>query len=133
MGKLSVTRIRALSGPRRYQDGDGLMLVIGAAGSASWILRIQVNGQRRDVGLGSLTSVTLAEAREKAAQMRKQFRGGSDPVAERKIPKLAVPTFEQAARSAYLERKRGWKNGKHQLHGSARSKSTCFRRSANSR
>ncbi|MFM6831408.1 MAG: Arm DNA-binding domain-containing protein [Novosphingobium sp.] len=39
---------------RSYQDGDGLFLVCAPTGAKSWILRVQVDGKRRDIGLGSL-------------------------------------------------------------------------------
>ncbi|PPR24432.1 MAG: hypothetical protein CFH40_00851, partial [Alphaproteobacteria bacterium MarineAlpha10_Bin3] len=50
--------------PGRHGDGGGLYLVVSDAGSRKWVLRFQVNGKRRDIGLGSATSVSLADARE---------------------------------------------------------------------
>jgi Arm DNA-binding domain len=44
------------------------------------LLRVQVKGRRRDIGLGSITDATLAEAREKAATLRKVARAGGDPI-----------------------------------------------------
>ena len=63
MGKLTALSVKSAKIPGRYQDGGGLMLVVKASGSRSWILRIQVNGKRRDFGLGSVTSVSLADNR----------------------------------------------------------------------
>lgn len=116
MGKLSATGIKALKQPGRYQDGDGLMLNVSPAGTASWLLRIQVAGRRREFGLGSLKKVGLAEARSEAAAIRKQMAAGLDPVAERKRKKAArtIPTFKAAAERVHRERQRSWKNGKHQ-------------------
>ena len=68
VGKLTATGIAALKAAGRYQDGDGLMLVIGATGARSWMLRVKepgTAGKRRDIGLGSLKDVTLAEARKR--------------------------------------------------------------------
>lgn len=52
-----------------------------------------LSGARRELGLGSLFDVSLAEAREEADRLRKQFREGRDPVAERVAAKReARPT-----------------------------------------
>ena len=103
MGKLTVSKVRsakpAFAGgkavKRAYQDGDGLFLLVGPGGAKSWMLRVQVDGKRRDIGLGAVDtesagmgafasgdyrlsevplmlrkSLSLAEAREKAAALR---------------------------------------------------------------
>ncbi len=72
------------------------------------MLRVQVDGQRRDIGLGSDADLTLAEAREKAAHLRKIARQGKDPVAERDRHKQLVPTFAQAVDLAHAELAKGW-------------------------
>ncbi len=116
MGKLTAVAIRAASKPGRYQDGDGLQLLVKPSGGKSWVLRIQANGNRRDIGLGSATDVALKDAREKADELRRMYRRGSDPLEERRIAKLAVkqvPTFSEAARIAHQEHQDGWKNLKH--------------------
>ena len=61
--------------PGRYGDGKGLYLLVGPGGSKSWVLRVQVDGRRRDYGLGSLDIVSLSDARTKAAEGR---RAGKD-------------------------------------------------------
>lgn len=68
MGQLTATKIKTLTEPGRYIDGDGLMMEIAPGGSRSWKLRVRVDGKRRDFGLGSLSIVTLTEAREKARE-----------------------------------------------------------------
>lgn len=118
MGKLTATAVRnAKPDPfkiRRLIDGDGLSLVIKPNGSSSWILRIQVDGRRRDFGLGSVKHVTLAEAREAATRVRKEYSNGLDPVAEkRKRNAPPAPTFKEAASKVHKELKRGWREGKH--------------------
>ena len=47
------------------------------------MLRARVDGKRRDIGLGSVKLVTLAEARAKAHELRREIANGVDPVAER--------------------------------------------------
>jgi integrase len=69
---------------------------------------VQVDGQRRDIGLGSDADLTLSEAREKAAHLRKLARQGKDPIAERDRHKRLVPTFTQAIELAHEELAKGW-------------------------
>ena len=52
MGKLTKAIIEGLKEPGRYADGDGLYLKISPSGGKSWVLRIQIKGTRRDIGLG---------------------------------------------------------------------------------
>jgi hypothetical protein len=80
MGKLSTARIRGLDQPGRYSDGDGLYLEVKAPGSGSWILRAQTAGKRRDIGLGALKNVSLAEARQAAHDMRRLLAQGWTPL-----------------------------------------------------
>jgi integrase len=114
MGKLTATKIKNLAEAGRYSDGDGLFLDLTGPGRGSWMLRVQMGGKRRDIGLGPLKAVSLADARDSAFEMRRKVAQGIDPVAERKKERLIVPTFRQAAKSVHEEHKAGWKNGKHQ-------------------
>ena len=77
---LTSVQIRSLKTPGRYADGHGLYLVVDPTGSKRWILRIVIQGQRRDIGFGGVGLVSLAEAREKALAYRKIARSGGDPV-----------------------------------------------------
>lgn len=116
MGKLTALKVKAAKAPGRYMDGDGLMYVVKPSGASSWVLRKQVNGKRRDFGLGSGQDVTLAEARGIAVEYGKQLRAGTDPVLEKHaVQKRAagMPTFSEAAKRAHDEFKGGWRNAKH--------------------
>lgn len=112
MSRLSATAVKAAKLSGRYGDGDGLYLLIGPTGSRSWICRVQKNGKRRDIGLGSAKKVTLAQAREKAATVRSQVEAGIDPIFERR-KELGIPTFRQAAALVFAENKKSWRNAKH--------------------
>jgi hypothetical protein len=114
VGTLTVAGIKAISEPGRYIDGDGLMLRVTESGSKNWILRVRIEGERRDVGLGSFKVVTLAEAREKAREYRRLIAQGVGPVAEKKKVVDSVPTFRDAATRVHADHKAAWKNGKHQ-------------------
>ena len=129
--ELSALAVSKLKTDGRYAVGgvDGLYLrVVG--GSRAWVLRIAVGSRvdsdgrtsvhRRDVGLGSYPEVSLAEARDRARELRKQMRDGVDPVLKRQAVKVQsaletakAKTFEECA-DAYIDANRaGWKNEKH--------------------
>jgi integrase len=112
MGKLSATSVKAALGkPGTYQDGDGLFLKVDKRGGASWTLRIQRNGKRQDISLGSAKLVSLAEARSAAVIARKAIKvEGRDLVAERRAKKADAVTFRQAAERYHDENKSGWKS-----------------------
>jgi hypothetical protein len=63
----------------RHSDGDGLNLVVANIGRKKWVLRYQVNGVRRDKGLGSYPDNGLNEARARAGADRALIRKGSRP------------------------------------------------------
>ena len=108
---LSATRVKALKEPGRYSDGGGLHLYISKAGRKSWVLRITIDGRRRDIGLGGFPSVSLAGAREKAANHRGAVAEGRDPLAEKHAP--AMPTFREAACAVHEANKPRWRNASH--------------------
>ena len=78
MGNLSSLKIKNLKEPGRYSDGDGLILDLKAPGRGHWMVRVQYDGKRRDIGLGALTHISLADARTAAGEIRKQARAGLD-------------------------------------------------------
>src|SRR3546814_2948191 len=48
----------------RHCDGRGLYLLVGRTGCRSWILRVQVRGKRRDIGLGGVIFTVLGRPSE---------------------------------------------------------------------
>ena len=120
MGKLTATAVTAASTPGRYGDGDGLFLLVGRTGAKSWVLRVQKDGRRRDIGLGSAAKVPWKLARERAGVVRSQVEVGIDPVAERGKA-AGIPTFREAAALVYAEHASGWKGGKDSNYPIARS------------
>ena len=101
-------------------DGGGLYLQVSDAGAKSWLFRFMLAGRARAMGLGSLNTISLAEAREEAARCRKLLREKIDPIEARNTSRGQAAleaaksiTFEQCAR-AYIEAHgAGWKNAKH--------------------
>ncbi|MBA3324826.1 MAG: integrase arm-type DNA-binding domain-containing protein [Rhodobacteraceae bacterium] len=110
MPKLTARKVDSLKAPGMHGDGDGLYLRVGPTGSRSWILRTVVHGRRRDLGIGSASLVSLAEARERARELRKVARDGGDPDAVRKRETL---TFEEAAKRVHTSMLPTWRSDRH--------------------
>jgi integrase len=74
---------------------------VQALGAKSWLLRYQLNGVRRDMGLGSFPTIGLKEARTRAGDARKLIAQKIDPIdAKRASEKAAkpLPTFGDIAK-----------------------------------
>lgn len=110
---LTAVRVRQLKEPGRYADGNGLYLVVDPSAAKRWLLRLVVQGRRRDIGLGGANIITLAEARDRALDYRRTAREGGDPLAERRKAREIVPTFAEAAERVHAEHKVAWANAKH--------------------
>lgn len=118
--KLSPLGVKKETKPGYYGDGAGLWLQVSQSGSKSWIFRFTYAGKQREMGLGAMHTVTLAEARARAKEQRVILMAGMDPLDARKATKLAealaqarMISFDQCA-AAYINAHRsGWKNAKH--------------------
>lgn len=115
--RLSAAFVRTVKEPGFYGDGNGLYLKVGKPdkeGNAPkrWVQRIVVHGKRRDIGLGGASLTTLAEAREAAAQQRRQARAGEDPLALKRRSQ-GILTFKEAATRLHEISKPTWRNEKH--------------------
>jgi len=119
LGALAVAGIRR-PGVTFVGGVRGLAISVTTGGSRSWILRYQLAGRRRELGLGSYPSVTLANAREAARAARGKLAQGIDPIEEARLArgrlateKAAAITFAEAATRYIASHERGWKNAKH--------------------
>ena len=95
--------------PGRHADGNGLYLYVQPTGTRSWIQRLVIRGRKRELGLGSVALVSLAEAREQALANRKLARSGGDPLAEKRRS-VGIPTFAEAARRVVEQKRAGWRS-----------------------
>ena len=109
--RLTAGFVRTVA-PGRYCDGQGLYLYVQSSGTRSWVQRLVIHGRRRDLGLGSVALVPLAEARETARVNRKLAREGGDPLTEKRRAE-GTPTFAEAARRVLEQKRAGWRNGRH--------------------
>jgi integrase len=117
--KLSARTVTTLNKPGRYSDGGNLYLQIAQSGTRQWTFLFQLNGKQREMGLGSAgpKGLSLAEAREKAIDIRRQLQRGIDPIEVRKTTKSAEKaagvTFGQFADEYIETHKSSWSNSKH--------------------
>ena len=82
------------------------------SGARSWIQRLLVRGRRRELGLGSVALVSLAEVREQARANRKLARAGGDPLADKRRTQ-DMPTFAAAAMRVVEQKQGGWRHSTH--------------------
>lgn len=118
--RLSAVEVNAKTEPGYYADGEGLYLQVSASGGKSWIFRFMLNKRAREMGLGSIGTYTLKEAREKARIYRQMLDQGIDPIEHRKAERLKHAmstatrrTFEECAHEYHKLHAGGWKNAKH--------------------
>ena len=89
-----------------------MYLFVQPSGTRSWIQRLVIRGRRRELGLGALALVPLAEAREKALSNRKLAREGGDPLAGKRRTQ-GIPTFAEAASLVLEQKQAGWRSRDH--------------------
>ena len=120
INRLTAKGVAAASKPGLFGDGDGLYLKVGETGSKSWIVRWKAGGKLRKHGLGPAPEVSLAEARQKADEVRRAIRSGIDPNEDRRakqaeaaVAAARLITFDKASREYIESHKAGWKSVKH--------------------
>ena len=117
LNKLNVKQVAALKEPGRHSDGGGLYLRITIQGAKSWVFMVSAAGKRTEIGLGPVTSVSLATARQLAGGMREAAALGGDPRAflqKKQVPKQVAPvTFGSFAEQYIASVEEGWKNSVH--------------------
>ena len=120
MTALKVAAIARAKAPGYYGDGGGLFLQVSRFGTASWVFRYRVAGRLREMGLGSLDTIGLADARERARKAREQRLDGHDPIELRKVARLAAQldaakaiTFKDCAKRCIAAHQPAWRNPKH--------------------
>jgi integrase len=119
-GKLTARAIQQAKRRGYYNDGGGLYLRVAEGGSKSWVFRFKAGPRLREMGWGSVATLSLQEAREKARECRKLRLDGIDPIEHRKATRTAatlgaakVMTFKEAAEAYVATHRDSWKNEKH--------------------
>ncbi len=112
MGRLTVKQVQNITRLGWHSDagGHGLALYVqrkaGGGVTKSWGQRLTINSKATTLGLGSVSYVTLAEAREKARENYLIAKKGGDP----RRP-TDEPTFREAAEIVIAERRGAWRKG----------------------
>ena len=120
---LTAAKVRTAR-PGRYGDGKGLYLLVRSPAARFWLFRYRRGGRMREMGLGSVSDVSLAEAREKAESLHRKVRSGVDPLEEREARALAEKaaereatvrpiTFGDVADNYIAAHEPSWRNAKH--------------------
>jgi integrase len=120
--KKGLTAIQVQNAKARgfYGDGGGLYLQVSPTGAKSWVFRYKRDGRTRWMGLGSASTFSLAEARERALEQRKLHEDHRDPIDERdadrrqrKLEQAKQVTFAQCAEQYLVTHEIAWRNEKH--------------------
>ncbi len=123
--RLSARATQTQREPGYYADGAGLYLQVKVAAAEaqvtrSWLFRYKRSDRQNWMGLGSLRDVSLADARQRAAECRRLLAVGKDPIAERdgerdraRSSEAAPLSFDQCAQTYIAAHRDGWRNAKH--------------------
>jgi hypothetical protein len=119
---LTARQVATMTAPGMHAAGGapGLYLQVTAGAGRSWVFRYQIAGKRRDMGLGPLDAVSLAEARHRAQEARKLVLGSNDPIESRRQERAAAAldaaktmTFRECADRYIAAHQPAWRNPKH--------------------
>jgi len=110
-GGLTARKVETAK-PGKYSDGGNLYLIVSPNGSRKWVLRFTWRGRAKEMGLGTPATVSLADAREKAASARRKIAQGLNPIDERKRTS-GVPTFGEVADQVREALSAGFRNERH--------------------
>lgn len=120
LARLSALQVSKLTKPGLYGDGGGLTLQITRTGVKSWLFRYMRDGKAYGMGLGPTHTISLAEARVKALEARKQLIEGQNPLVIKKqrqtaaaLERAKMMTFDQCCKSYIDAHKASWKSQKH--------------------
>lgn len=118
--RLTTLSVKSIKEPGYHGDGNNLYLQVSTSGGKSWIFRFMLDGKRREMGLGGIQQVSLAEARIKAAEAKKKVLAGEDPVElkaleiqARRLSKAQMMTFDECAATYIAAHAPSWSNEKH--------------------
>jgi integrase len=127
VNKLTAAKVRTASAPGLYGDGLGLYLQISTFNTKAWVFRYMLDGRARKMGLGPVHTVSLADARLRAAECRRKLLDGLDPIEDRdaakearkaaatvaKVEAARSKTFGEIADAYIVANRAAWKNSKH--------------------
>ena len=114
--RLSARAVVSTVKPGRHADGEGLYLIVDAGGAKRWLFLFRWQTKLKEMGLGGLSGVSLAEARDKAQEARRVLASGRNPIEARRTALAAqdaVVTFGPFADALVDGIASGFRNEKH--------------------
>src|SRR6516162_34272 len=120
INQLTALKVLKIRKPGYHADGGGLWLQVSDGGGKSWIFTYSLRGRAREMGLGSLSKVSLADARDERDKCNRLLREHIDPIEDRKRKRAEIAladtksiTFAQAAAAYLAAHRAGLKSAKH--------------------
>ncbi len=107
----AVRNAKAAEKPFKIADGGGLFLYVTPAGGKLWRLKCRFGGREQLLSFGAYPAVSLADARQKREETKRQLAEGKSPAVEKKraaiIAKAAQgATFAKVAEELIAKRER---------------------------
>ncbi len=124
INRLSDRTVKSMAKPGRHGDGGNLFLIVdpirenaepGTKPAKRWAFIFRWNGKLKEMGLGSLQAVSLAEARQLAGEYRAMLVKNLNPIEVRRADQRkqsAGRSFGEIAKQLHEARKGSWKNKK---------------------
>jgi integrase len=110
----------------RYAVGNNVYLQISEWGTRSWLFRYRLDGRATHMGLGPYDLLTLAEARERGHQARRQLLNGVDPLKEKRqakrlraLDRVHAKSFKECALAYITAHEAGWRGDRSRRQWSA--------------
>lgn len=118
--RLTTLSVKSMKEPGYHCDGNNLYLQVSPSGGKSWIFRFMQDSKRREMGLGRIPQISLAEARTKAAEAKKKVLAGEDPIELKaleiqacSLSKAQMMTFDECAATYISAHAPCWSNEKY--------------------
>jgi hypothetical protein len=110
---IEVRKAKPSDKPVRLFDGGGLYLEISPAGGKLWRMKYRYGGKERLLAIGKYPEISLAEARARRDESRKQLANGDDPSEVKKTERAAraeqlANSFEAVAREWFAKHSPNW-------------------------
>lgn len=109
--KLNISKVKSISKAGRHSDGGGLYLKVRKSGSKAWIFMHKKSGKVTELGLGSIEHLGLADARDRARELRERATAGLSLIPEQEKVE-ETPTFLDVVVKVLNSKDATWKNDK---------------------
>lgn len=98
-----VKNSRPAQSPKKYSDAGGLHLLVTPQGSRLWRWSYRCQGKQKTMALGAYPTISLADARKRRDEGKKQLAMGQDPSEQLKIDRINRKNGEAATFGAIAD------------------------------